>query len=127
MNDHFRFVHLTESLKCNRKISLKSNSVFFFIIQAPQLTFLEWFNPPQTTVIAGEKLRTFSVAGNEGVTNRIKLEEKRINIFFNINKSILFILVENNPEATTVLMRDLEPIQGRSLVDFPDYIIKNRT
>jgi hypothetical protein len=23
-------------------------------------------------------------------------------------------------------MRDLEPIQGRSLVDFPDYIIKDR-
>lgn len=23
-------------------------------------------------------------------------------------------------------MRDLEPIQGRSLVDFPDYVIRDR-
>jgi len=50
------------------------------------LTFLEWFNPPQTTVIAGEKLQTFSVAADQGVTDRIKLEEKRRNIFFKINK-----------------------------------------
>jgi len=50
------------------------------------LTFLEWFNPPQTTVIAGEKLQIFSVTADEGVTDRIKLEEKRIIIFFNINK-----------------------------------------
>jgi hypothetical protein len=57
-----------------------------FFIQAPQLTFLEWFNPPQTTVMAGEKLQTFSVAADQGVTDRIKLEEKRRNIFFKINK-----------------------------------------
>ena len=44
---------------------------------APQLTFLEWFNPPQTTVMAGEKLLTFSVAADEGLTNRVQLEEKR--------------------------------------------------
>ncbi len=54
--------------------------LFFF--PAPQLTYLEWFNPPQTTAIAGDKLHTFSVAANEGVTNRVKLEEQRtINIF----------------------------------------------
>lgn len=48
-----------------------------FIILAPRLTFLEWFDLPQTTVIAGETLRTFSVVGDEGVTDRVKLEEKR--------------------------------------------------
>ncbi|CAF1229518.1 unnamed protein product [Adineta steineri] len=90
VNDHFQLIHLTESLK------------------SPQLTFLEWHNPPQTTVIAGEKLQTFSVVGDEGITDRVKLEEQ----------------LENNSQTTTILMKDLEPIQGRSLVDFPDYIIK---
>jgi hypothetical protein len=37
-----------------------------------------------------------------------------------------WILVENSTNIRTVLMRDLEPIQGRSLVDFPDYVIHNR-
>jgi hypothetical protein len=50
------------------------------------LTFLEWFDPPQTTIIAGEKLQIFSVAADEGLTDRVKLEEKRIMMFFNINK-----------------------------------------
>ncbi len=45
---------------------------------APHLTFLEWFNLPQTTVMAGDKLHTFSVAANEGVTDRVKLEEQRM-------------------------------------------------
>ncbi|CAF2399723.1 unnamed protein product [Rotaria sp. Silwood2] len=90
VNDHFQFIRLTDALR------------------SPRLTFLEWFNPPQTTVIAGEKLQTFSVVGDEGVTDRVKLEEK----------------LETSPQATTTLMRDLEPIQGRSLVDFPDYTFK---
>ncbi|CAF0833713.1 unnamed protein product [Rotaria sordida] len=90
VNDHFQFIRLTEALR------------------SPRLTFLEWFNSPQTTVIAGEKLQTFSVVGDEGVTDRVKLEEK----------------LENSPQATTTLMRDLEPTQGRSLVDFPDYTFK---
>jgi hypothetical protein len=79
--------------------------------------------------MAGEKLETFSASGDEGVTDRVKLEEKGIYLFFNINKehSSMFILAENSPQATTVLMRDLEPIQGHSLVDFPDYTIKYRT
>ena len=51
-------------------------SVFFLV--APQLTFLEWFTMPQTTVIAGEKLRTFSVEGDADVTDRVRLEEKRM-------------------------------------------------
>jgi len=34
--------------------------------------------------------------------------------------------VENSPQANVVLMKDLEPIQGHSLVDFSDYIIKQR-
>ncbi|CAF4100438.1 unnamed protein product [Rotaria sp. Silwood2] len=92
VNDHFQFIRLTESLR------------------SPKLTFLEWFNPPQSTVIAGEKLQTFSAAGDEAVTDRVKLEEKP----------------ENSPQVRTVLMRDLEPIQGRSLVDFPDYVIRDR-
>ncbi|CAF2827857.1 unnamed protein product [Rotaria sp. Silwood2] len=91
VNDHFQFIRLTESLR------------------SPKLTFLEWFNPPQSTVIAGEKLQTFSAAGDEAVTDRVKLEEKP----------------ENSPQVRTVLMRDLEPIQGRSLVDFPDYVIRD--
>jgi len=90
VNDHFQFIRLTESLT------------------TPKLTYLEWFNPPQSNVIAGEKLQTFSAAGDEGVTDRVRLEEK----------------LETNPQVRTVLMRDLEPIQGRSLVDFPDYSIK---
>lgn len=48
-----------------------------FIFSAPKLTYLEWFNPPQPNVIAGEKLQTFSAAGDEGVTDRVRLEEKR--------------------------------------------------
>ncbi|CAF4422213.1 unnamed protein product, partial [Adineta steineri] len=60
-------------------------------------------------VIAGEKLQTFSAASDEGLTNRVQLEEK----------------LENNANIRTVLLRDLEPIQGRSLVDFPDYAIKD--
>ncbi|CAF4504060.1 unnamed protein product, partial [Rotaria magnacalcarata] len=32
---------------------------------------------------------------------------------------------EQSSQIRTVLMRDLEPIQGRSLVDFPDYVIRN--
>ncbi|CAF2152711.1 unnamed protein product [Rotaria magnacalcarata] len=90
VNDHFRFIHLTQALR------------------SPRLTFLKWSNPPKTTAIAGEKLKTFSVIGDEGVTDRVKLEEKH----------------ENSPQATTILMRDLEPIQGHSLVDFPDYTFK---
>jgi hypothetical protein len=34
--------------------------------------------------------------------------------------------VETSPQIRNVLLRDLEPIQGRSLVDFPDYSIKDR-
>ncbi|CAF4544182.1 unnamed protein product [Rotaria sp. Silwood1] len=90
VNDHFQFIRLIDTLR------------------SPRLTFLQWFNLPQTTVIAGEKLQTFSVIGDEGVTDRVKLEEK----------------LETSPQATTMLMRDLEPIQGRSLVDFPDYTFK---
>ncbi|CAF4466895.1 unnamed protein product [Rotaria socialis] len=90
VNDHFQFIRLTEALR------------------SPRLTFLEWSTPPKTTAIAGEKLKTFSVIGDEGVTDRVKLEEKH----------------ENSPQATTILMRDLEPIQGHSLVDFPDYTFK---
>ncbi len=45
------------------------------------MTFLEWLTPPQTTVIAGEKLQTFSVIADEGVTDRVKLEEKRTYIY----------------------------------------------
>ncbi|CAF3717650.1 unnamed protein product [Rotaria sp. Silwood1] len=91
VNDHFQFIRLTESLRSSK------------------LTFLEWFNPPQSTILAGDKLQTFSAAGDEAVTDRVKLEEK----------------LENSPHVRTVLMRDLEPIQGRSLVDFPDYVIKD--
>ena len=77
MNDHFQFIRLTESLRC------KSNDfllelILFLVLLAPHLTFLEWFNPPQTTAIAGDKLHTFSVAADEGVTDRVKLEEQRI-------------------------------------------------
>jgi hypothetical protein len=35
------------------------------------------FNPPQSNVIAGEKLQTFSAAGDEGLTDRVRLEERR--------------------------------------------------
>jgi hypothetical protein len=56
---------------------------------APKLTYLEWFNPPQLTVMAGEKLQTFSAAGDEAVTDRVKLEEKR-NTFIPSNQSISF-------------------------------------
>ncbi|CAF1426534.1 unnamed protein product [Adineta steineri] len=91
VNDHFQFIRLTDSLR------------------APTLTFLEWFNSPQSMVIAGEKLQTFSAASDEGLTNRVQLEEK----------------LENNTNIRTVLLRDLEPIQGRSLVDFPDYVIND--
>jgi hypothetical protein len=49
--------------------------IIFFPV--PKLTFLEWFNPPQSTVTAGEKLQTFSAAGDEGLTDRVRLEEKR--------------------------------------------------
>lgn len=48
-----------------------------FYFKAPKFTYLEWFNPPQSTVIAGEKLQTFSAAADEGLTDRVKLEEKR--------------------------------------------------
>ncbi|CAF3992242.1 unnamed protein product, partial [Adineta steineri] len=106
VNDHFQFIHLTESLK------------------SPQLTFLEWHNLPQTTVVAGEKLQTFSVVGDEGITDRVKLEEKRNITYSHHQNNFRFFSVENNSQTTTILMKDLEPIQGRSLVDFPDYIIK---
>lgn len=90
VNDHFQFIHLIESLK------------------TPQLTYLEWFVPPQTTAIAGEKFHTFSVTADEDLTDRVKLEEQ----------------LENSPQSNVVLMKDLEPIQGHSLVDFSDYVIK---
>lgn len=51
--------------------------VIVLCFSARKLTYLEWFNPPQTTVMAGEKFATFSVAADEGLTNRIQLEEKR--------------------------------------------------
>ncbi|CAF1081799.1 unnamed protein product [Rotaria sordida] len=91
VNDHYQLIRLIESLRSSK------------------LTYLEWFNPPQSTVLAGEKLQTFSAVGDEAVTDRVKLEEK----------------LESSPHIRTVLMRDLEPIQGRSLVDFPDYVIKD--
>lgn len=37
------------------------------------------------------------------------------------------LVVETSPQARTVMLRDLEPIQDYSLVDFPDYIVKART
>jgi hypothetical protein len=37
--------------------------------------------------MAGDKLQTFSAAGDEGVTDRVKLEEKR-NVFLTSDKSI---------------------------------------
>ena len=102
----------------------------FSCFSVPQLTFLEWFDRPQTTVIAGEKFRTFSVAADEGLTDRVQLEEKRtiffLVFFLQLNQQTSFILVENSPQATAILLRDLEPIQGHSLVDFPDYTIKHR-
>ncbi|CAM4970982.1 unnamed protein product [Rotaria socialis] len=90
VNDHFQFIRFVEALR------------------SPRLTFLKWSKPPKTTAIAGEKLKTFSVIGDEGATGRVKLEEKH----------------ENSPQATTILKRDLEPIQGHSLVAFRDYTFK---
>jgi hypothetical protein len=55
--------------------------------QAPRLTFLQWFNPPQSTITAGEKFQTFSATGDEGITDRVRLEEKR-NRLINKTKSI---------------------------------------
>ena len=40
--------------------------------------------------------------------------------------AVFSILAENSTDIRTVLLRDLEPIQGRSLVDFPDYAIRDR-
>ncbi|CAF0885690.1 unnamed protein product [Adineta ricciae] len=91
INDHFQFIRLMDSLR------------------RPVLTFLEWFNAPQSTVVAGEKLQTFSAAGDEGATERVRLEEKS----------------EDSSHIRTIILRDLEPIQGRSLVDFPDYSIQD--
>ncbi|CAF1498963.1 unnamed protein product, partial [Adineta ricciae] len=91
VNDHFRFIRLIDSLKTSH------------------LTFLEWFTMPQTTVIAGEKLRTFSVEGDADVTDRVRLEEK----------------LENSSHVNTVLMKDLEPIHNQSLAEFSDYIVKS--
>ena len=34
--------------------------------------------------------------------------------------------MENSSQIRRVVIRDLEPIQDRSLVDFPDYVIKER-
>lgn len=34
--------------------------------------------------------------------------------------------MENQSQIRVVLLRDLEPIQGRSLVDFPEYSIEKR-
>ncbi|CAF0747035.1 unnamed protein product [Didymodactylos carnosus] len=90
VNEYFQFKKLIESIK------------------APKLTYLEWFNQPQSTVMSGKKLQTFSATGDENVTDRVKLEEKN----------------ELSPHAVTILLRDLEPIQGRSLVDFSDYSIQ---
>lgn len=42
----------------------------------PQLTFLSWFDPPQSTVLAGQTFPTFSVIGDLGVTDRVLLEEQ---------------------------------------------------
>lgn len=67
-----------QSLKCKlAKRIVDENDWELLIILAPQLTYLEWFNPPQSTVMAGEKFATFSVAADEGLTKRIQLEEKR--------------------------------------------------
>jgi len=59
---------------------------FCFLIKkffkAPKLTVLEWFNPPQSNVMAGERLQTFSAAGDEGITDRVKLEEKRKQLIY---------------------------------------------
>lgn len=80
-------------------------------------------------MIAGEKFQTFSATADEGVTDRVRLEEKcegnRCSMSID-DRSSSVVLVETNPQVRTVLMRDLEPIQGRSLVDFPDYVIKER-
>lgn len=54
---------------------------------APQLTYLEWFVPPQTTAIAGEKFHTFSVTADEDLTDRVKLEEQCIQ-----NENIIFLV-----------------------------------
>lgn len=77
VNDHFQFIRLTDSLR--RKSTLKLTNSIFEIdeLLGPVLTFLEWFNAPQSTVVAGEKLQTFSAAGDEGSTDRVRLEEKR--------------------------------------------------
>ncbi|CAF0781501.1 unnamed protein product [Adineta ricciae] len=91
VNEHFRFIRLIDSLKTS------------------QLTFLEWFTMPQTTVIAGEKLRTFSVEGDADVNDRVRLEEK----------------LENSSHVNTALMKDLEPMHNQSLAEFSDYIIKS--
>ena len=76
VNDHFQFIRLTDSLR-RKSIVEMTNSVFEIDeLPGPVLTFLEWFNAPQSTVVAGEKLQTFSAAGDEGSTERVKLEEK---------------------------------------------------
>lgn len=79
VNDHFQFIRLTESLRSMSRITIVDSMMinFFFSFLVPRLTTLKWFNPPQPTVIAGEKLQTFSAAGDEGVTDRVRLEEKR--------------------------------------------------
>ena len=125
VNDHFQFIRLTESLRSTPTTDASRRHVSSSL--AHRLTFLEWFNPPQPTVTAGEKLQTFSASGNEGVTDRVRLEEKR-KLWSRqpFASRHLPFPVEHGSQIKTVAMRDLEPIQGRSLVDFPDYIIHER-
>ena len=76
VNDHFQFIRLTDSLR-RKSIVEMTNSIFEIDeLPGPVLTFLEWFNAPQSTVVAGEKLQTFSATGDEGSTERVRLEEK---------------------------------------------------
>ena len=99
-------------------------------ISATQLTFLTWLDSPVRIVTAGERFPTFSVVADEDATDRVRLEEQsRPAEAFSINAhdSGRYVLGEHHPTRTTVSVKDLEPIQDRSLVDFSQYIIQSRT
>lgn len=52
---------------------------------------------------------------------------KSVSLVVQMRSLACLLIVETSPQARTVMLRDLEPIQDYSLVDFPDYIVKART
>ena len=95
-------------------------------ISAPRLTLLAWLDPPATVITAGERFPTFSVAADDDVTDRVRLEEQSRTPATTAD-SMTCILGERHATIRSVAVKDLEPIQDRSLVDFSHYIIQSRT